>query len=207
MTKDFKPTSYAAEAQNLCKLRGHDIAVYALNTIDENYPYEIEFLKSYFPKIWTSTLLRSHALQIKPKSTRKESFQAISSYYDRSLHCTVLISNRLTMSEVINDYGINYVQVAEPDDSIERIGVTKSAVELAILSLYTTCQDVNNVEDIEKGNIKKGVKASHQTELIDCAYISTTDFDCINSVNGGSSDTEIATVCGCTRKKSNYFVE
>ena len=114
MTKDFKPTSYAVEAQNLCKLRGHDIAVYALNTIDENYPYEIEFLKTYFPKIWTPTLLQSHALQIKPKATKKESFEAISSYYDRSLHCTVLISNRMPMSEVINDYGINYVQVSEP---------------------------------------------------------------------------------------------
>merc|ERR1711871_779398 len=163
MTKDFKPTSYGTEAQNQCKLRGHDVAVIALNVIDENYPYEKEFLKSYFPKIWTPTLLESHALQLTPKPTKKESFEAISSYFDRDLHCTVLISNRMSMSEVINDYGVNYVQIKEPDDSIERIGLTKAVVDLAILSLYTTCQDINSVEELEKGNMMKGGKRSHQT--------------------------------------------
>ena len=208
MTKDFKPTSYGTEAQNQCKLRGHDVAVIALNVIDENYPYEKEFLKSYFPKIWTPTLLESHALQLTPKPTKKESFEAISSYFDRDLHCTVLISNRMSMSEVINDYGVNYVQIKEPDDSIERIGLTKAVVDLAILSLYTTCQDINSVEELEKGNLKKGGRRSHQTEVVDCTYISPSDYDCINSISGvSSSKTEEAIVCGCTKKNSEYFLD
>ena len=206
MTKDFKPTSYAVEAQNLCKLRGHDVALFALNVIDESYPYEKEFLKSYFPKIWTPTLLQSHALQLTPKASRKESFEAISSYYDRDLHCVVLISNRMPMNEVINEFGVNYVQVTEPNDAIERIGVTKAAVELAILSIYTTCQNSNNAENLENENTKRAGEM-HQTGLIDCTQISPADYDCVNSINDGRSKKDEATVCGCAKKKDNYSFE
>ena len=156
MTRDYQPTTSALYLQQFCLDNGHDIAVISPRLTEiQDVKLEKSFLQSEFPEIWTSVLIKSNgknyhltfyplafkvlpnltAAQIKKNLNKDQAIEAISSYYEKSLQCSVLISYDADET-LTKKLGVNILRSVSVS---ERAGLAKESVKLAVALVESSC--------------------------------------------------------------------